>query len=75
MITYDFLLAKQANVSNVWTDSQHDLSLLLVNFLYELGKIMTRYDFLDARFFIWLTFTFGQHMILGKEWPDITARG
>ena len=45
--------------------------------LYEFGKIMTRYDFLDARFVIcnWPTFTFGQHMILGKEWPDMTARG
>ena len=25
-----------------------------VNFWYELGKIITRYDFLDARFVIWL---------------------
>ena len=33
---------------------QLDLILLLVNFWYELGKIMTRYDFLDARFVIWL---------------------
>ena len=33
---------------------QLDVILLLVNFWYELGKIMTRYDFLDARFVIWL---------------------
>ena len=33
---------------------QLDLILLLVNFWYELGKLMTRYVFLDARFVIWL---------------------
>ena len=33
---------------------QLDLILLLVNFWYEFGKIMTRYVFLDARFVIWL---------------------
>ena len=72
--TDDFQLAKQAILSNVWTDFnltqfrfwstfdseqclnwlQLDLILPLVNFWYELGKIMTRYDFLDARFVIWL---------------------
>ena len=30
------------------------LILLMVNFWYELGKLMTRYVFLDARFVIWL---------------------
>ena len=30
-----------------------DLILLLVNFWYELGKLITRYVFLDARFVIW----------------------
>ena len=49
---------------------------------------MTTYDFLWAKQVILTpniiatnisrftrTFTFGQHMILGKEWPDMTARG
>ena len=58
MITYDFLWDKQAMLSNVWTDSQLDLILLLVNFCYELGKIMTIYDFLDARFVILRAFYF-----------------
>ena len=39
-------------LSNVRTDSKLDLILLLVNFWYELGKII-RYIFLDARFVIW----------------------
>ena len=50
MTTYDFLSAKQMILSNVWTDS----NFTWFNFWYELGKIMTRYDFLDARFVIWL---------------------
>ena len=37
-------------LSNVWTDS----NFTWFYFWYELGKIMTRYDFLDARFVIWL---------------------
>ena len=31
---------------------QHDMISPLVNFSYELGKIITRYDFLDAGFVI-----------------------
>ena len=50
MTTYDFLSAKQMILSNVWTDS----NFTWYYFWYELGKIMTRYDFLDARFVIWL---------------------
>ena len=50
MTTYDFLSAKQMILSNVWTDS----TFTWFYFWYELGKIMTRYDFLDARFVIWL---------------------
>ena len=55
---------------------QLDLISLLVNFWYELGKMMNRYVFLDARFVIlsnvWTdsqnlpTFTFDQLMNLGK---------
>ena len=33
---------------------QLDLILLSVNFSYEMGKIITRYDLLDATFVIWL---------------------
>ena len=54
-----------------------DPILLLVIFLYELGKIMTtgRYDFLGARFVIW--FAIDLLMILGNEMltKSKTARG
>ena len=48
-----------------------DLISLLVNLWYELGKMMNRYVFLDARFVflsnVWIdSFTFGQLMNLGK---------
>ena len=63
-----------------------DLISLLVNFLCELGPIMTRYDFLWAGwvilsnvwtdlhltyFHFWSTF----HVNWGKQWPDMTSYG
>ena len=59
MITYDFQWAKQAILSNVWTDSQLYLILRLVNFSHELAHIMTTYDFLSAK-----------QMILSNVWTD-----
>ena len=43
---------------------QLDLILLLVNFWYELGKIMTRYVFLEqlTYFYFWSTYDFRQVM-------------
>ena len=48
MTRYDFLLHRQVILSNVRTDSQLNL-ILLVNFSCELGQIMTRYDLLGTR--------------------------
>ena len=56
MTTYDFLLAKQAILSNVWTDFN-----------------LTQFRFWSTFHMNWSTF--GQHIILGKELPDMTARG
>ena len=39
MTRYDFLGVRQVIMSNVRTDSQLDLILILVNFSCELGKI------------------------------------
>ena len=50
MTRYDFLEARIVSLSNVRTYS--NLILLLVNFLYVLGRIMTSYIFLDAIFVI-----------------------
>ena len=49
-INYDFLELRWVILSYVRNDSQLDLIFFWVNFWYELGEIMTRYDFLDARF-------------------------
>ena len=57
MITYDFLWAKQAILSNVRL--QLYLILLLVNFSHELAHIMTTYDFLSAK-----------QMILSNVWTN-----
>ena len=59
MITYDFQWAKQAILSNVWTDSQLYLILLLGNFSHALAYIMTTYDFL-----------FAKQAILSNVWTD-----
>ena len=48
MTRYDFLLPRRVILSNVRTDSQLNL-ILLVNFTCELGQILTRYDLLGAR--------------------------
>ena len=48
MTRYDFLLHRQVILSNVRTDSQLNL-ILLINFSCELGQIMTRYDLLGTR--------------------------
>ena len=48
MTRYDFLEARRVILSHVRTDSQLALILILVNFVYELGQIMTRCDFQEA---------------------------
>ena len=48
MTRYDFLEVRWVILSNVQID--FNLILLLVNFWYELSKIMTRYIFLDLWF-------------------------
>ena len=48
MTRYDFILSRRMILSNVRTDSQLNL-ILLVNVSCELGQIMTRYDLLLAR--------------------------
>ena len=45
---YDFISVIQAILSNVRTDFQLDLILILVNLSCKLGQIMTRYDFQEA---------------------------
>ena len=47
MTRYD-LLHRQVILSNVRTDSQLNL-VLLINFSCELGQIMTRYDLIGTR--------------------------
>ena len=44
--------ARQMILSNIWTDSQVSLMLFLVKLSYELGIIMIKYDFLEARWVI-----------------------
>ena len=46
MTRYDFLWARGVILSNVLTDSQLYLILILVNFSCELGQIIIRHDFL-----------------------------
>ena len=48
MTRYDCLEAIQTIVSNVRTDSQLNPISLLVNFVCELGQIMTIYNFICA---------------------------
>ena len=56
-------------LSNVITDSNFTI---LINFSCELGKIMTRYDFLEARRVILINvFTFG---LLLCKWGQIMTR-
>ena len=63
-----------------------DIISLLVNFSCELGPIMTRYDFLWARWVIlinvrthlnltWYHFWSTFHVNWGKLWPDMTSYG
>ena len=51
MTRYDFLLPRRVILSNVRTNSQLNL-ILLVNISCELGQIMTRYDLLGTRWVI-----------------------
>ena len=51
MTNYDFLLPRRVILSNVQTDFQLNL-ILLVNFSCELGQIITRYDLLGTRLVI-----------------------
>ena len=58
MITYDFQWAKQAILSNVWTDSNFTWFYFWLTF-YMNWHIMTTYDFLSAK-----------QMILSNVWTD-----
>ena len=77
MPRYDFLLHRHVILSNVRTDSQLDL-ILLINFSCELGQIMTKYDLLGTRLDwvilsnfkptpTWPNFDFGKLLNWGKQ--------